>query len=177
MPIEELSKREYKSYEIKVKYSTKFYFDVSIKEKKHSNVINLKRKKFFFKQERAFDFRLFENYIEVSDCFGIFDRKKLVAVIEGELQEWHNRYRIWNLWVHPKKRNQGLASELLAYIETVAKKKHARALILETQSCNYPAISLYRKHGFYLVGLDKESYSNSDIKDKNVRLEFGKQII
>jgi ribosomal protein S18 acetylase RimI-like enzyme len=46
-------------------------------------------------------------------------------------------------------------------------------LIVETQSCNVPAINFYLKHGFKLIGFDVTAYSNEDIERKEVRLEFG----
>ena len=52
----------------------------------------------------------------------------------------------------------------------------ARMIILETQSCNVPAISFYLKHGFELVGFDAASYSNKDLEKGEVRMEFGKRI-
>jgi ribosomal protein S18 acetylase RimI-like enzyme len=51
-------------------------------------------------------------------------------------------------------------------------KKRYRRLVLETQSCNFPAISFYLKCGFELCGFDLAGYSNSDLKNNEVRLEF-----
>lgn len=55
----------------------------------------------------------------------------------------------------------------------LAKAKHARALVLETQSCNEPAIRFYFSCGFRFIGLDTTHYSNSDILNREVRLEMG----
>jgi len=49
-------------------------------------------------------------------------------------------------------------------------------LVLETQSCNLPAIDFYLKHGFELLGLDTAAYSNEDVAKGEVRLEFGRVI-
>ena len=46
-------------------------------------------------------------------------------------------------------------------------------IVLETQSWNSSAIDFYLKNGFELIGLDTHAYSNNDIEEKNIRLEFG----
>ena len=46
-------------------------------------------------------------------------------------------------------------------------------LVLETQSCNVPAINFYLKQSFTLIGFDIAAYSNDDVEKKEVRLEFG----
>lgn len=175
MEIVELSKKEYKGHEIACKYQTKSYFDIKLKE--HKNIkIRLKKKKTLFKQEKQFKTILFEDFIEVSDVYGIFDKRKLVAVIQSSLEVWNNRYRIWDLHVEQKYRKKGYGKALIKHIEGIAKKKGARALILEVQSCNEPAITFYRKLGYMFKGFDISAYTNNDIKKREVRLEFGKDI-
>ncbi len=46
-------------------------------------------------------------------------------------------------------------------------------LVLETQSCNAPAIDFYVKNGFILIGFDSTAYSNEDVVKKEVRIEMG----
>jgi len=175
MKIIELSKNEYKGYELDYKYVTKFYYDVVIKKKK-AIVITLKRKKFRKKVEKKFTDHLFEDYIEAPEVYGIFDKKKLIAVIECGLDTWNKRYRIYNFLVDPRYRKMGYGTALFKHAEEVAKKKNARGIILETQSCNDPAISFYMKQGLHFVGLDTMCYSDNDIEKKEVRIEFGKRI-
>lgn len=54
-----------------------------------------------------------------------------------------------------------------------ARSLSCRAVVLEVQSCNYPAINFYMKQGFKLIGLDTLTYSNFDIDKKEVHLEMG----
>ncbi len=61
---------------------------------------------------------------------------------------------------------------LMDKVKQYAFENRFRRLILETQSCNYPAISFYLKYGFELCGFDLTCYSNNDLKNKEVRLEF-----
>ena len=58
------------------------------------------------------------------------------------------------------------------YVKQRAHEINVRAIVLETQTSNVPAIQFYLKNGFALVGLNTISYSNEDIKNKEVRIEM-----
>jgi hypothetical protein len=58
----------------------------------------------------------------------------------------------------------------------LARASGDRALVLETQTCNDPAIRFYRSCGLTVIGLDTTHYSNEDIAKKEVRLEMGCRI-
>lgn len=174
MKVVELSKTEYKGYELEYEYMTRFHYAVVIKKKKDI-VITIKKKK-MKKTEKTFKDRLFEDYIEDPKAYAIFDKKKMIGVIEGSLESWSKRYRIWNFVVDKRYRKEGYGKELFAHVVAIAKKEGARALILEVQSCNEPAISFYMKQGLHFVGMDTMSYTNNDIEAKEVRLEFGMRL-
>ncbi len=70
-------------------------------------------------------------------------------------------------------RRKDIGTALMKHAIAIAKQKGARMLVLETQSCNVPAIEFYLRQGFDLIGFDLAAYSNEDIKRKEVRLEFG----
>ncbi|MBU1141017.1 MAG: GNAT family N-acetyltransferase [Firmicutes bacterium] len=175
MKIVELSETEYKNYELDYKYQTRAYFDISIKKKNDIRIL-IKRKKLRKKQDKGFLSHLFEDHIENSRVFAIFEHKKMIAVIEGSIESWNNRYRVWNFLVDKKYRGEGYGQMLFQHIEKVAKDAGARAIILEVQSCNDPAIGFYIKQGLYFVGLNTMEYSNDDIQNKEVRLEMGKRL-
>ncbi|MFA5470658.1 MAG: GNAT family N-acetyltransferase [Acholeplasmataceae bacterium] len=175
MKIVSLDQDQFKGYEIDVSYQTKHVYLVKIKKSKHIE-LTIKKKRIFRNKERSFKMNLFESYIENSDVFGIFERKKLVAVIEGSLETWNNTYRIWNLFVSKRHRKEGFATALYAHIEKQALSLGARAIILEVQSCNGPAISFYEKQGLHFVGLNTLAYTNEDVQRKEVRLEYGKRL-
>lgn len=174
MKIVELSREEYQGYELNVSYATKAYYDVSVKKGK-SIVIQIKRKR-MRKKEKGFVSNLYESHIENGEAFGIFDHKKLIAIIEGSHETWNNRYRIWNLLVDKKYRREGFGQYLFKHMIDVAVKKGARALILEVQSCNDPAIQFYLSQGLHFVGLNTMEYTNDDIQNKEVRLEMGRRL-
>ena len=81
--------------------------------------------------------------------------------------------RVWEFLVKEESRRIGIGTLLMKFAVKVAKEKGARMLILETQSCNVPAISFYMKHGFRLVGYDSSAYSNEDIAKREIRIELG----
>ncbi|MDY0294306.1 MAG: GNAT family N-acetyltransferase [Acholeplasmataceae bacterium] len=173
--IEQLSELEYRDFKLDYEYVTKAYYYVAVKKKKDVKII-IKKKKLMRKLEKKFTDFLFQKYIEQPQVYGIFDRKKLVAVIEGSIETWNNRYRIWNFLVDKKYRRNGYGKQLFQHIIEVAKEQKARALVLECQSCNAPAISFYLDRGMHFIGLDTMSYTNNDIDNKEVRLEMGMRL-
>jgi ribosomal protein S18 acetylase RimI-like enzyme len=176
MKIVELSATEYQGYELEYTYVTKAYYDVVIK-KRRGIVITIKRKKMLRKTEKSFKSKLFESYVEKPRVYAIFDRKKLVGVIEGSIESWNNRFRIWNFLVDKKYRGEGYGKALFDHMMMIAESEKARAVILEVQSCNDPAISFYMRQGFHFVGLNTMDYTNHDIENKEVRLEMAKRIL
>ena len=176
MKIVELNRTEYKGYELDCKYQTKAYYDIIIKKRRDIKII-IKRKKFSRRQDKGFIATLFEDHIDQPRVFGVLDKKKLVGVIEGSMESWSNRFRIWNFLVDKKYRNEGIGKELFDYMVEFAIKEKARAIILEVQSCNENAIRFYMKRGLHFVGLNTMEYSNEDIEKKEVRLEMGKRLI
>lgn len=67
----------------------------------------------------------------------------------------------------------GIGTRLIDLAKTRATELGIRAIMLETQTSNYPAIQFYLKNGFKLVGFNSISYSNEDVKKNEVRLEMG----
>ena len=85
MKIVALDKEQYKGYEIETTYQTKFLHLVKIKKSKHID-ITIKKKRIFRNKDRILQMKLFEDYIEQPDVFAIFERKKIIAVIEGSIE-------------------------------------------------------------------------------------------
>jgi ribosomal protein S18 acetylase RimI-like enzyme len=172
LKIHELFKKDYEGYTIEYVYRTKSYYEVKVKDRRHFAFV-LKKKNRWRKVEKKSESKLFEANIKNPKVFAIIDNKKIVAVIEGSKEEWNQTYRIWNLNVEKRYRRQSYGKTLMDHIIKVAKKEKCRAIVLEVQSCNMPAIEFYFKQGFRFIGLNTISYSNQDIKKKEVRLEMG----
>lgn len=88
-------------------------------------------------------------------------------------EQWSNRLRINDLHVSSSHQAQGYGSQLITFAAQQAERIGARAMILETQTSNDPAITFYKKHGFQLIGFDALAYTNDDIDRYETRLELG----
>lgn len=69
---------------------------------------------------------------------------------------------IMNLAIHKDYRTQGFAYTLLNYLITIAKEKNITKLQLEVNEKNIPAINLYKKLKFVIVGRRKKYYGEHD---------------
>ncbi len=176
MDIVELDYNEYLEYEVEASYTTRAYQEIKIKKKNKSVQISLKRKK-LKKTNKTYQIKLFDDYIDQPIAYGIFDRRELVGFIEGEFINWNQTFKIWELYINPKYRKKGWGSKLFKQMERYVLDTKARAIILEVQSCNDPAISFYEKMGMHFIGLNTLTYSNYDVQNKEVKLEYGKRMI
>ena len=75
----------------------------------------------------------------------------LVAGYVGMMYVLDEGY-ISNVAVAPEYRRQGIADALLDALEARARALRLRFLTLEVRQSNGPAIALYQKHGFSVVG-------------------------
>lgn len=154
--------------------STKYY-DVQL-EKRTNRAgwkINLQEKSytdtFHFRMEEE----IFEDYKTNLHCYAAYYEGKEVGIISFNHEEWNNTVRIWDLYLDQAVRRKGLGIKLIQLAIEYTRDIGARAVVLETQTCNYPAIQFYLSVGFELVGLDTISYTNKDIERNEVRLELG----
>ncbi len=65
-----------------------------------------------------------------------------------------------NVAVHPEYRRRGIADALIRALVYELKKQGSHCLSLEVRASNAPAISLYEKNGFALVGRRPNYYRN-----------------
>ena len=164
-----LEKKEYEGYQLNFTYHTDRYYHVSA-----SNMeMVLEERGFPETTEKSFTDYLFSKWLEAPVALGAFDGEILAGVIEGSMEEWHKVFRISNILVMPPYRGVGIGKELMhRMLEYARAIPDCRGAILETQSCNYPAISFYRRQGFGLSCIDLREYSNEDVQRKEVRLDF-----
>ncbi len=180
--IAHLPKEQWKNARIPMRYTTEEYYNVKI-EKNDKGVsvqfVKTKSKEPISHYPEEYDFpdKLYQDHWEKADAWGIVEEKEggreLVACIETCPEEWSNRLMVTELWVHEKLRRKGIGHALMGIAKQQAVSEHRRAIILETQSCNVPAISFYLQEGFELIGFDSCCYSNRDIDRKEVRLDLG----
>ena len=177
-----LPKEQWKNVPIPMRYTTEEYYDVRIEKKGTGFCIDCKKKKLsvpitHYPEEYDFPDKLYQDHWEKACAWGVTEeidgRQELLACIETCPEEWSNRLMVTELWVHEKLRRKGIGHALMKIAKEQAGSEHRRAIILETQSCNVPAISFYLQEGFELIGFDSCCYSNRDIDRKEVRLDLG----
>lgn len=170
--IEALPPEEYKGMKLRFEYESEIYYDVRIHDTPKGFSVDFVRMPFPVPKQNSFESQLYESHWDAPEAFGIFDKDKLVAVMEITPEQWNNRLRVTNLWVNGGYRRQGLGRILMDRAKTIAINRKNRAVVLETQSCNANAISFYLSQGFMLSGFDGFAYSNEDIERKEVRVEM-----
>ena len=69
---------------------------------------------------------------------------------------------IVNIAVRKDMRKQGIGTLLLQKAEEIAKNKNVPLLVLEVRENNLPAISLYKKHGFFVLRKIDGYYSDGE---------------
>ncbi len=174
-----LSKKDWEGKIIPMRYTTEEYYDVVIEEKKNGFIVELEKKPFetpvsHYPEEYDFPDKLYQEHYEKACAWGVLDEEgEMIACIETCPEEWSNRLRVTEMWVHEDYRRKGIAHELMAVAKEQARLERRRAIILETQSCNAGAIAFYLQEGFSLIGFDACCYNNRDLERKEVRIELG----
>lgn len=128
---------------------------------------------FHFEYQPPGHFRVQVNETDRSITFH-FDYEPFENPKNMTFDDWNKRTRINQLLVEPEFRYQGHGKALKRHAEKVARNDGTRAIILETQICNLPAISFYQSYGYQMIGCDIMCYSNQDIERAEVRQEMGK---
>ncbi|WP_367357428.1 GNAT family N-acetyltransferase [Mesotoga sp.] len=103
--------------------------------------------------------------------YGAFENCKELGLILFE-REWNNSLRIWDILVWEEYRQMEVGKKLMDAARDYAISANMRRLVLESQSCNYPAISFCLKYGFELLGFDTACYSKRDIEKHELHHEF-----
>lgn len=82
--------------------------------------------------------------------------------VAGYIIYWQIRdeVQITNIALHPDFRGRGIAETVLTVILKEVRGKGATFVTLEVRSSNTPAVSLYRKLGFKVLGTRKGYYGN-----------------
>lgn len=116
---------------------------------------------------------LLGDWLENPVLYGVYEADELLGIIELSMESWNNRLRISNILVFENYRGSGVGTQLMHQAKAYAQELGARMIVLETQSCNKPAITFYQKHGFKIIGFDYASYSNEDVSKHEIRIEMG----
>ena len=158
------------------RYKTSHYYDLRVLRESESWKMELTLKPLEKVCEKCSESRLFEEHVEEPRAFAAELDGEHIGWIEVGYQKWNNRMRVWGFLVREEFRRKGIGTLLMNHAVKLTKEKRVRMLVLETQSCDVPAIGFYLRFGFELIGFDAAAYSNEDIAKKEVRLEFGLKI-
>ena len=174
-----LPREMWKDHVLPIGYTTNEYYEVTIDERADGFCVDMVKKSCYppivhTPEEYDFPDRLYEEHREKAEAWGIVSGDGvLLGAIELCTEEWSNRLRITELWVHESIRGEGWGRRLMELAKEKAYEGKRRAILLETQSCNVNAIGFYRHMGFSLIGFDACAYANNDLARREVRLEMG----
>jgi len=176
--IHKLRKDIWKGTLLPIEYTSKEYYDVNMQRTDDGFQISIQKKKFtkpfiHSLEDCEYQDKLYEDWWEGAEAFGIIEDNKLLAAIEICPESWTNRLIITELFVDEKLRGQGYGKKLLDIAKKITVEKNYRTLILETQSSNINAVDFYLHAGFTLIGFDSCCYTNTDLERKEIRLNMG----
>lgn len=164
---------EEKGRKLLFRYTSQYYYDVEVC-RDNGWQISLIRRPFGKTVEKSFTDTLLSDWLENPRLYAAVEEGRRVGYVELSQESWNNRMRVTNLWVAEDARHRGIGTLLMAQAIRSGVEAGARAMVLETQSCNDIAISFYLRQGFFLTGFDSTAYSNSDPQNREVRLEFAR---
>lgn len=80
--------------------------------------------------------------------------------------------QVMTIGVDPDAQRRGLGSALLEALVRRARDLGAEAILLEVRVDNEPALALYRRHGFELLGRRRRYYQPGDVDAFTMRLRL-----
>jgi ribosomal protein S18 acetylase RimI-like enzyme len=97
--------------------------------------------------------------------------ERLVGLLDVEYTDWNNAVTLHNLYVDREFRGDGLGRRFWALLVRFAKDCGARAIRVETQTNNVPALRFYLAMGCRLSGIDDALY-DEQLHEVAVFLEY-----
>jgi ribosomal protein S18 acetylase RimI-like enzyme len=95
---------------------------------------------------------------------------RLIGMVDVEQEAWRQAGVVWNIAVDRAYRGRGWGRKLMQRVIEWARRQDLRAIVLETQTNNWPACLFYRHMGFQLSGFDDHFYTNQDLMNKEMAL-------
>ena len=96
-------------------------------------------------------------------ALGAYDGETWVGVAVAERRDWNRSLWLHEFHVAAGHRGQGIGRRLMAALAERAAAAGLRAITLETQNSNVPAIRFYRAVGYTIEGIDVGHYTNDDL--------------
>lgn len=171
-----LDYEEYRGHPLDFLYRTKHYLTMEAVTNIDGRIFKLAPKSYLTETEKQFTATLGAEHLHAPHLLAAKTGDIIKGYIEIDWEAWNNRMRITNLLVLPPYRGQGVGTALMHAAIAYATSHNARAMVLETQSCNTPALSFYAHHGFDIIGFDLTHYSNNDVEQNEFRIEMGRSL-
>jgi len=111
------------------------------------------------------EIQMIQQKLQAGWSLGAFDGLELAAIAIASPEKWNDTLRIWEFHVAESQRGKGIGRQLMDRLAQRAAPAGLRAMVVETQSTNVPAIRFYRKAGFMVEGIDISYYTNQDYPD------------
>lgn len=153
-------------------YTSEKYYKVRSEKVENGWYFSLVKEAFETPFVKEMEEEIFEPYKEGSEVYIAEIEGQEAAIVVIQEMEWNNTLLIHDLYVNPEYKNNGIGTKLIETAKRRAIELGARLVTLETQTSNYPAIQFYLKNGFEVIGFNTMSYTNDDVKSKEVRLEM-----
>ena len=178
MNIQKLDRKDWKGTLLPIAYTSEYYYDISVDRTEEGFRIPIQKKRFekpftHVPEDGDYPDKLYEDWWENAEAYGIVEDGKLLAAMEVCPEEWSNRLLITELFVSEKIRGQGYGRKLIELAKEITENRGYRVLMLETQSSNVNAVDFYLHQGFTLIGFDTCCYTNRDIQRREVRFNMG----
>lgn len=154
-------------------YTSEKYYEIQVETSETGWNFSLIEEVFEIPFEKNLEEEIFESYKEGSEVYVSEVNDEETGIIVIQHMEWNNTLLIHNLYVDKQFKRKGIGTALFGVAQKRARELGVRMITLETQTSNYPAIQFYLKNGFQLIGFNLNSYSNEDVKKKEVRIEMG----
>ncbi len=168
--------QSYQGYPLDFYYRTDSYYEIAVEERGEDYTIQMELVPLLDPIEKHFTDQLMEGWLEHPIVYGAFVDQNLAGILELNYENWNQRLRIANILIFEPYRRLHLGVALMREAIREGTQIGARALILETQSCNVPAIRFYRQCGFVLAGFDLSCYGDYDVEKKEVRIEMTRKL-
>ncbi len=155
------------------RYRTEGYLDIQLTEEQGISRIAFCPRLFPKPVEKELEVSWMKDFLRDPRLFAAMTGQgEMAGYLELNLERWNNRMRVTNLFVEEPFRGQGAGFCLMEHAFSVSRRAGARMMVLETQSCNLPAIRFYQSMGYAIGGFDLFHYSNEDIQRHEVRMEM-----
>ncbi|MBN3526844.1 GNAT family N-acetyltransferase [Paenibacillus apiarius] len=123
------------------------------------------------------DHERYSKLVSLGYSLALYVGNEPAAIAITEPQDWNNTLLIWHFQVAEHHKRKSYGKKLMSKLEEVARENGCRAITLETQNTNAPAIRFYQSCGFEIEGVDLSFYTNHDVEAGEVALFMKKKLL